>query len=191
MRQILDQRRGDVVARSAPADGRLECAAHGLGDLEQRSQRARREERIADASQDPRLIVDLDAEPVDEGRLADPGLPGDEQHPALAHPRLGKRLGQHLELALALEQTADFGFHLRVRMLIVHTRGGRGNPARTAHGTRARIQKARPAGTPAQQEEVGDRSRAELRAPDMEHLWSRAGATGSEYAQSRQRREPL
>ena len=126
--QLLDQHRGNVVARSALLDGRLERSARVLCDLEQRTEWTRREERIADAPQESRLVADLGAEPVDESGLADPGFPGNEQKPTLARPRLGERLAQRLELELALEQAAEPGCRKHPHTGIVITRGACINP---------------------------------------------------------------
>jgi hypothetical protein len=59
-------------------------------DIEQWSQRPRREHRIASGPQDPRATSKLVAESLQQGRLADSGLPAHEHEPpapAVVDPR--------------------------------------------------------------------------------------------------------
>jgi hypothetical protein len=78
--QLLGQRRHHRVGHRATRHDRLQLAAGRLGDLQERPERARREERVAGAPEDPPRLAAPLAEPPQEGRLADPGLAADQQH---------------------------------------------------------------------------------------------------------------
>src|SRR5919198_654574 len=90
-------------ARTASREGG-ELAARVLGDVEQRTERARGVQRVARAGEDPRLGP-AGGEGAQERRLADPGLAGDEDQPpgAVRADRAGA-VGEELELRGALEQ---------------------------------------------------------------------------------------
>jgi hypothetical protein len=78
--QLARQRHHHRVRHRTTLNDRLQLAPGGLGNLDQRPERARREERVASAPEDPRRPAALLAEPPQEDRLADPGLAADQQH---------------------------------------------------------------------------------------------------------------
>jgi transposase-like protein len=68
-----------LVRHRATLDDQPELAAGSLGDVEQRPERARGEERVASAPEDPRRSAALFAEPPDQRRLADACLAANQQ----------------------------------------------------------------------------------------------------------------
>ena len=107
-RALLEQtpnRGGDLVGNGFPLHGVRQVAARGLRNVEQRPERAGCEQHVAGAPQHASGTLDLLAEPFDQRRLADPGLAGDECHPAAAglnHRRENFR--QRRELLRTLQQ---------------------------------------------------------------------------------------
>src|SRR6185436_11539760 len=81
--------------------------SRGVRDVHERPERARREQRVADAPLDVRATGALVAEPPQERCLADTRLTADEhQAPARARPDRVQGVAEHGQLALALEQLA-------------------------------------------------------------------------------------
>src|SRR3954465_12998726 len=80
----------DQVVRLGLGGNRLRELATGLvGDVEQRSERSRREKRFAPAPEKPRAVALLLAEAPEEGRFAAPGLPGNKNNPPTGPARGG------------------------------------------------------------------------------------------------------
>jgi len=103
--QLAGQRRHHRMRHRAPGHDRLQLAAGPLGDLQQRAEGARREQRIAGAPQDPRRLAALVAEPPHERGLADPCLAAHQQQlPASAALDGLQPVGQGRQLGGPLEQ---------------------------------------------------------------------------------------
>ena len=103
--QFARQRRHDLVRLHSARHDLLELAAACLGDAEQRAERARREERVAAAPEDPRRAAALFAELSQERGLADPCLAADEHDVPARAPLDGpQRIVERRKLAGALEQ---------------------------------------------------------------------------------------
>ena len=106
-RELAQQCRRHLV-RSRAARGDLgEVATCVFGHVEQRTQGARREQRVARAPQDPRRSPVLVGEPPGERRLARAGLAGDEHEPPLRGGAHGvERRFERGELTRSLQQVA-------------------------------------------------------------------------------------
>ena len=104
--ELVADRGGDLMRLHATAaDELLELAAHGLGDLEQRAERPRREQSVARAPEHAGGRLVLVAELPHEGGLADARLAADEDEPAAAAGTdRCEDLAQRGELRRALEQ---------------------------------------------------------------------------------------
>ena len=109
--ELPADRRGDLMRpHLAATDQRFELPADDLGDLEQRSQRARREERVARAPEDAGGLLLVLTEPADERRLADARLARDEDD-ATARACTGRRqdVRERRQLGRALQQLVGPG----------------------------------------------------------------------------------
>jgi hypothetical protein len=106
-RELAQQRAGHLVRPRVARRGVSQVAAGLLGDVDERPQRARREERVARAPKDPRgPAVLVDEAPCERG-LAGAGLAGDEHEAAArAAAHAVEHPCERLELAGALEQVA-------------------------------------------------------------------------------------
>ena len=80
----LEQLHGDLMRSRATFDELLEIACQGPGNLGDRPERSRCEERVARPEQHPSVTSVLVAEVLHESGLADPRLTPDESEPALA-----------------------------------------------------------------------------------------------------------
>jgi hypothetical protein len=80
-RELAQQRIGHLVRPGVARRGLRQVAAGLLGHVEQRTQRARREERIARSPQDPRRLAVLVGEASGQRGLAGPRLARDEHEP--------------------------------------------------------------------------------------------------------------
>ena len=101
--QLVEQRGQHVARPGAALDEVGQLAACLGGDVEQRPERPRRVQRLARARE--HADGKVGAERVEERRLADPGLSGDEHEPpatALGHSREGAR--ERVELVRPFEQ---------------------------------------------------------------------------------------
>jgi hypothetical protein len=102
--ELAQQRGRDLVRRRGAGRDLREVAADLLGDVEQRAERARREERVARAPQDPRRGALPVGEQADERRLARARLAG---HQRQAPVRRGRDVVEHrhqrIELRRALQ----------------------------------------------------------------------------------------
>jgi hypothetical protein len=103
---LLQERGQQVGGRGAVGDPRRQPPSGGVGELQERRERSRREQRIASAPQGCDLGV-LFAERAQERGLADPGLAGNE------HERTGsgrthapERILERSQLLRTLEQLA-------------------------------------------------------------------------------------
>ena len=85
-------------------DERFEFAPRGLGDVQQRAEWARREERVAGAPQDPDLRRLVVAELPCKSGLPYSCLARDDNETALATGRFREGVPKHLEGKLSLEQ---------------------------------------------------------------------------------------
>ena len=101
------EERGDHRGR-ALIDRGLELAAGLLGDIEERPQRPRREQRVTAAPQHARRTARLRAECTNSRRLAHPGLPGDEHEPAAPRGGLSQRVAQVAENRIPLQEPGSF-----------------------------------------------------------------------------------
>jgi hypothetical protein len=101
------EERGDHRGR-ALIDGGLELAAGLLGDIEERPQRPRREQRVTTTPQHARRTPRLRAECTNRRRLAHPGLPGDEHEPAAPRGGLCQGVAQVAENRIALQEPRSF-----------------------------------------------------------------------------------
>ena len=98
---------GESIRPGAAAAELLQSAARGLGDVEQRPERTRREQRVTRPRQDARRPVAILAEPPHKCRLTDPCLAGDEdQPPPRGRADSVQRLAEHRQLTRPLEQPA-------------------------------------------------------------------------------------
>jgi hypothetical protein len=103
--QLVRQRRHHLVRFPTTLHDRLELTPGPFGDTEERPERTRREQRVTGTPEDPHRWAALLAEPPHEGRLADPGLPADQQDlPARAALDGLQAIDQHRKLGGALEQ---------------------------------------------------------------------------------------
>ena len=103
--ELAQQSSGDVGRSGVVGEQLPELAAGVLGDVHQRAQRARREQRVAGAPEHARRRALLGCERAHERRLSDTRLAADEQHPARV-ARAGGVQGaaQDPERICALEQ---------------------------------------------------------------------------------------
>jgi hypothetical protein len=89
------QERGERLMRPGTApDQRPEFARHLLGDIEERPERPRREQRITSPPQNPGRLTALTedrGEPAQDRRLADTRLPAQQHQPAPASRRARSR----------------------------------------------------------------------------------------------------
>ena len=81
--QLADEGAHDVVGLGAGGHDFRELAAGELGDVEQRPQRTRREQRLAGTPEKPRPVAVLFAEPPQERGLSYSGLTGNQHEPAV------------------------------------------------------------------------------------------------------------
>ena len=105
--ELAQQRVGHLVRPGAARRGLRQVAAGLLGDVEQRAQRARREQRVARPPQDPGRPAVLVGEAACERGLAGARLARDEHEPpARGAADAVEHRGERRELARALEQDA-------------------------------------------------------------------------------------
>ncbi len=98
------EQRGELLgARGAGATGRGERATDLRGDVEHRTQRTGRELAVA-CPDEPLGVGELELQRVDERRLADAGLTGDEHQPTRPGPGRGRRIEQRLPRLLPLDE---------------------------------------------------------------------------------------
>jgi hypothetical protein len=103
--QLPGERRRHLVRHGAARDDRPELAAGPLGDRQQRAERARGEQRVAAAPENPRRSAVLFAEAPHQRGLADPRLAADQQHvPTGAALDSLQGIDEHRQLGAALEQ---------------------------------------------------------------------------------------
>jgi len=109
--QVLDHQHGaggELVERgvedrlTAAVDHRLQAAAGLTGDVAQRAERARRDQRVAGAPQHRAVVQGL-GERADQRGLADPRLAQHERDPT-GRERLGQRLREDGPLAFTLQK---------------------------------------------------------------------------------------
>ena len=105
--QLTGERSRDLVRPRPRGDDLRQFATGRLGDVEERAERTRREQRVAGPPQHSRHAGALIAEAMKKRRLADPGLPSDEDNPSPRRaPHRCQALGEHRELPPTLEQVA-------------------------------------------------------------------------------------
>ena len=123
------------------SDDRLQRPAHGVGDVEQRAERSRCEQRVARARQDP--DVGAGAELPDQCRLAATGLAADDDdRPSGRAPDVVEESGQQVEASRSRSSRTPRGWStvavLRSTTLIVRRgaspvngrhQGGAGRPS--------------------------------------------------------------
>ena len=106
-RELVDQRRGDVVGTSGGVDDLLELALRLFRDILQRAERARCEQGVAGAPQHSRGVSPLAAEVAQERGLARPGLATDEPQLAASYSARGREsVVERGDLTGTLEQAA-------------------------------------------------------------------------------------
>ena len=110
--QLVDQRCRDLVGDRLTGEPLGEPGPELTGEVVDRPQGPRREERIAGTSKHSRRTGVGSAEPVDQCRLAAAGLRGDEHHATVAPGDRRQRSVECGQLALTLHQLLDV--HLRV-----------------------------------------------------------------------------
>jgi taurine--2-oxoglutarate transaminase len=104
-----ERRGGDVVRRGTLADGVGEPPGGRLPEVQEGSERPRREQRVAAAAQRRRVPGEVVAEPAEERRLAATGFARDEHGSPVACKRLVVGLMELRENPLALEEPARAG----------------------------------------------------------------------------------
>jgi hypothetical protein len=101
---LAHQRRRNIRRPRAALKRSGELAARELRDIEQRSERARREKRVATTPQDTCRAVRRFTKPSQQHRLPDPRLATDEDEAAArAIPHYPQALLEHRELAAAFQ----------------------------------------------------------------------------------------
>jgi hypothetical protein len=107
--QLARQRGDELARRGALRDQRSELAADVVGDVDERAERARGEQRVARSPQHPTSASAV-AERPHERRLADSRLAGDEDEPPAALRTHRRQVAvECLELRAALEQPCGCG----------------------------------------------------------------------------------
>jgi hypothetical protein len=103
--QLAGERRHHLVRHRPTLQDRPELAAGLVGDGQQRPEGAAGEQRVAAAPEDPRRPAGRLAESPQQRRLADPGLPADQQDlPTRAALDGLETIDQHRQLGGAFEQ---------------------------------------------------------------------------------------
>jgi hypothetical protein len=82
----------------------IQVAADDGGDVEQRSQRARSRERVADPGKDPRCTTHVVAETPDQGRFTDARLSAQEDEAARPAGGLSQQIAELVEVGRPLQQ---------------------------------------------------------------------------------------
>ena len=105
--RLVHQHSRNVGRPRAAVERAGELAACELRDVEQRSERTRREERVAASPQDTGRAAGRFTEPPQQRRLPDARLAADEHEaPARTTPHRPQALLEHRELAAAFQQLA-------------------------------------------------------------------------------------
>jgi len=94
----------EVLSRGLGALQQVGGQTQGGSDVDQRSERARRGERVEGGHRDVGLIPHVPRESPDEGRLADPGLAADEDETAVADRDVPKVSREGVQLFTTLDQ---------------------------------------------------------------------------------------
>ena len=102
--KLTHECRRHVVADSRGPDGALELATHRLADVEQRSQRAWCEQRVAHPDQDTAGRCVLVAKAAYERGLPDTRFAVDQHQPTVAAGCVAQSFCEHLELTLTLQE---------------------------------------------------------------------------------------
>jgi hypothetical protein len=100
--ELVEQRAEHRLARCVGGQRVGELAARLPGDVVDRPQRTRREQRVAGAPQEARAAGARDA--LCQRGLADPGLAGDQHDAAVAGPRLCQHLLKRPDGGITLQQ---------------------------------------------------------------------------------------
>ena len=116
-RDVPHERSGDLVRNRIALQELAQLGAGLVCDVDDGSERSRREQRIARTFEDPGEAVDARAERTHEGGLSDAGLTRDEHEPSGSCSRLRECALQRGERFLSLEQGDDGIAHV----------GGRGH----------------------------------------------------------------
>ena len=103
-RELGEQQAVDLVRRRAGGQRLLERRRQRAGEVVDRSERPRDREVVAGADQHPRVVVEIGEEARHERRLADPGLAGDDDDPAVAPRRRVARLRERRQRPFPLEE---------------------------------------------------------------------------------------
>jgi hypothetical protein len=105
--KLLGELGHDLIRHRPLFDERREFAVERLGDLQERPQRARREERLARAAGNRRRARAPLTELPDQRGLADPGLTSEQDDvPHAGGLHRGEALGERRQLVGTLEQAA-------------------------------------------------------------------------------------
>jgi hypothetical protein len=104
--ELVQERVKELLAWASRGEQLGQPAAGLPGDVVQRPQRPRREQRVAGPQQEPGLRRAPLGEPPDQHRLADAGL-ARHQDDATAHGRVGQGAAQLVQQRGALEQVHD------------------------------------------------------------------------------------
>jgi hypothetical protein len=102
--ELAPQRHRHVMRRCSPLDQLSQLAADNLGDVKQRPEWPRREQRIANTPEHPRPASLGVTERSYQCCLPDTRLTGDEHQRSLAVPRLCQRPLQRSQFACPLQQ---------------------------------------------------------------------------------------
>ena len=93
--ELRDECRLHLVRPRAFVDESFVVASRHSGDVEQRAERARREQRIANTPQHPCVFRSLAAEAAEQRRLPHSRFTRDENELPVCANRLGQCLAQH------------------------------------------------------------------------------------------------
>lgn len=105
--QLVEQRGSDLMRPSARSHQLAQRTPQGVGDAQERTQRARREERIAGAGDHPRRGAVLVAEAAHQRGLADTRFTPEEHQPAAGTPgHSGQGVVQRRQGERPLEEVA-------------------------------------------------------------------------------------
>ena len=101
--ELTQQGREQIVPRTLHPAQPGQIAAELAAEVQERSERARREQPVARAPA-PERVAEPGRELLQQGRLADPGLTAHEHHPAVAPARLIGVVSQRPQRQFPLQQ---------------------------------------------------------------------------------------
>ncbi len=104
--ELVGEHRGDLMRPGAAANELIELATRRVRDLEQGAERARRQQSVAGAPEDPRRTSTLVAETPQECCLAGPGFTANEDETSVTREGTAEDLLELRQLIGTLEQLA-------------------------------------------------------------------------------------